>query len=173
METTNVVNYSNVEKAKLSEVKESKISKGHVIYASIVAFFAWVFSTYDFILFGTLLPIISKEFHWTTAQSAGIATWVSLATLVIALTVGPITDYFGRRNALMITTAGAALSSGLTGFTMSALFLIIVRAFSGLGFQEQAVNTTYLSELLGAKNVVSFTVSFRVVGLLVFCLLLL
>ncbi|KYD11722.1 MFS transporter [Saccharococcus caldoxylosilyticus] len=143
----------NVPKVIESSTVETKsISRGHVIYASIVAFLAWVFSTYDFILFGTLLPVMAQDFHWSTAESTKIATWVSLATLIVSLTVGPITDYFGRRNALMITTAGAALSSGLTGFTMGPLYLIVVRALSGLGFQEQAVNTTYLSELVGAKK---------------------
>jgi MFS family permease len=138
---------------KTSVTKEAAaISRGSLIYASVIAFFAWVFSTYDFILFGTLLPVMSDEFHWTTAQSAQIATWVSVSTLIVSLMVGPITDYFGRRNALMLTTAGAAISSGLTAFTMGPLYLIVVRAMSGLGFSEQAVNTTYLSELSGAKK---------------------
>jgi MFS family permease len=128
------------------------ITKGDVIYASIVAFFAWVFSTYDFILFGTLLPVMSAEFGWTTAQSAQVATLVSVATLVVSLFVGPITDYYGRRNALMLTTAGAAISSGLTALTFGPVYLIFVRALSGLGFSEQAVNTTYLSELSDAKK---------------------
>ncbi|WP_248929634.1 MFS transporter [Paenibacillus hamazuiensis] len=132
--------------------EEGTVSKGSIVYASIVAFFAWVFSTYDFILFGTLLPVMSGEFGWSTAKSAEIAMWVSVTTLIVSLMVGPITDYFGRRNALMLTTAGAAVSSGLTGLTMGPLYLIVVRALSGLGFSEQAVNTTYLSELSGAKK---------------------
>ncbi|WP_051330971.1 MFS transporter [Aneurinibacillus terranovensis] len=152
MDTT-IVEKDVVESMKpINYSKSETVSKGQVIYASIVAFFAWVFSTYDFILFGTLLPIMAAEFHWSTAQSAGVATWVSVTTFIVSLTVGPIADYFGRRNALMITTAGAALSSGLTGFTMGPLYLIIVRALSGFGYSEQAVNTTYLSEMAGAKK---------------------
>jgi MFS family permease len=133
-------------------INNSVVTKGQFIYASIVAFFAWVFSTYDFILFGTLLPVMAEDFGWSTAKSTEIATWVSVTTLIVALMVGPITDYFGRRNALMITTAGAAVSSGLTALTMGPLYLIFVRSISGLGFSEQAVNTTYLSELSGAKK---------------------
>ncbi len=132
--------------------RASTITKRDVIYASIVAFFAWLFSVYDFILFGTLLPVIAQDFKWSTATSTGVATWVALGTFLVALLVGPITDYFGRRNALVITVGGAALSSGLTAFTPSALYLILVRALSGFGYSEQAVNTTYLSEIYGPRR---------------------
>lgn len=135
-----------------AELVRKSISKGQLIYASIVAFLAWVFSVYDFILFGTLLPIIALEFHWSTAQSTSIATLVTLGTLLVSFTVGPITDYFGRRNALMIVTAGAALSSGLSALTFAPWYLVLVRSLSGLGYSEQAVNTTYLSEIYGAKK---------------------
>ena len=128
------------------------VSKGQVLYASIVAFFAWMFSVYDFILFGTLLPLIAQEFGWSTSTSVAIATYVSIGTFLVSLTVGPIADYFGRRNGLVVTVAGAALSSGLAAFTMSPVYLVIVRALSGFGYSEQAVNTTYLSEIFGARR---------------------
>jgi len=128
------------------------VSKGQVVYASIVAFFAWMFSVYDFILFGTLLPLIAQEFGWATSTSVAIATYVSIGTFLVSLTVGPIADYFGRRNGLVVTVAGAALSSGLAAFTMSPVYLVIVRALSGFGYSEQAVNTTYLSEIFGARR---------------------
>lgn len=128
------------------------ISHGQVVYASIVAFFAWMFSVYDFILFGTLLPVISKEFGWSSATATAIATFVSVGTFLVSLTVGPIADYLGRRNALVVTVAGAALSSLLAAFTMSPLYLVLVRSLSGFGYSEQAVNTTYLSEIYGPRK---------------------
>jgi MFS family permease len=130
----------------------TQITQFDIIYASIVAFFAWMFSVYDFILFGTLLPVIALDFRWSTAYSTGIATLVALGTFLVSLTVGPITDYFGRRNALVITVGGAALSSGLTAFTPSAWYLVLVRSLSGFGYSEQAVNTTYLSEIYGPRR---------------------
>lgn len=145
-------NVSNVMNETENQKLDRRISKGHLIYASIVAFFAWMFSVYDFILFGTLLPVMAEEFNWSTAKSTEIATWVAVGTFLVSLTVGPITDYFGRRNALVITTAGAALSSGLTAFTMNPIYLILVRALSGFGYSEQAVNTTYLSEIYGESK---------------------
>lgn len=131
------------------------LSSRDITYSSIVALVAWTFSVFDFILFGTLLPQMAQTFHWSTGASARIATWVAFGTFVVALTVGPLTDYLGRRRALILTTAGVAVSSGFTALTAlipSALYLIVVRAFSGFGYSEQAVNTTYLSEIYGERN---------------------
>lgn len=132
-----------------------------VRYATGVALFAWIFSVYDYILFGTLLPEIAKDFGWSSATSTQIATYVSLGTFVVAMGVGPMVDRIGRRRGLIITTVGAALSSGLTGLTpvsvgtgitLGAVWLVLVRAFSGLGYSEQAVNSTYLNELYAAAE---------------------
>src|ERR1700750_787574 len=58
--------------------------------ASWIAFFAWVFAVYDFILFGTLLPEIGKHFGWSAAEQAALATWVAVGTAIVALAVGPV-----------------------------------------------------------------------------------
>ncbi|MFZ0215259.1 MAG: hypothetical protein WAM30_04880 [Candidatus Dormiibacterota bacterium] len=63
------------------------VGRRQVIYASIVSFFAWMFSVYDYILFGTLLPVIAKDFGWSTGFSTFVATWVSVGTFLIAFTV--------------------------------------------------------------------------------------
>ncbi|ACD84380.1 MFS transporter [Candidatus Methylacidiphilum infernorum] len=119
----------------------------HQLYPFVVAFFAWTFAVYDFLLFGLLLPVLAKEFNWTATQSVSIAFWVTIASFFCSLLVGPIADGFGRRNALVLTVGGAALSSGLTAFTTGPLSLILARSLSGLGYSEQAVQAAYLAEL--------------------------
>jgi predicted MFS family arabinose efflux permease len=136
----------------VSKITSGEITSGQVIYASIVAFLAWMFSVYDFILFGILLPVIAKDFNWSTEFSTLVATWVSVGTFVVAIMVGPIVDYMGRRLALVVTTAGAALSSGLAALTFNPIYLIVVRSLSGFGYSEQAVNAAYLSEIYGARR---------------------
>lgn len=127
--------------------RSSIVSRVDVRWASVIAFFAWVFAVYDYILFGTLLPAISETFGWTTSFSTFIATLVAVATFVAALTVGPLMDWIGRAKGLVVVTIGAAISSGLTALTFSAWWLVLVRTFSGWGYSEQAVNATYLNEL--------------------------
>ncbi|MGD9896936.1 MAG: MFS transporter [Candidatus Methylacidiphilaceae bacterium] len=134
--------------AQLSVAPSSRVeSAPNLLYPYLVAFFAWTFAVYDLLLFGLLLPLLAKEFRWTPAQSVSIASWVAVATFFCSLFAGPIADKFGRRNALVLTVGGAALSSGLTAFVVGPLSLIFARSLSGLGYSEQAINTVYLSEL--------------------------
>lgn len=116
-------------------------------YASVVAFFAWMFAVYDYITFGTVLPAIADTFGWSGAYSTFIATLVSVVVFIAALTVGPLIDWIGRARALVVTATGAAVSSLLSGFTFSAWWLVLVRTPSGWGYSEQAVNAAYLNEL--------------------------
>ena len=123
-----------------------------LVYSSVVCFLAWVFSVYDYTLFGTLLPVMSKDFGWSTSFATFIVTIVGVGTFFVALLVGPLLDYLGRKPALVISTVGAAVSSGLTALTptgLAGLYLSVVRTFSGLGYSEQAVNATYLNEMYG------------------------
>jgi MFS family permease len=129
----------------------TEVTPRAVKYATVVAFLAWTFAVYDYISFGTLLPKIADTFHWSTSFATAVATWVSVGTFATAMLVGPMLDYLGRKKAMVVTTVGAALSSGLSALAPGTLYLICVRAFSGLGYSEQAVNATYLNELYGKR----------------------
>jgi MFS family permease len=142
---------------------EVSISRNQLIYSSVIAFLAWVVCVYDFIMFGTLLPRIADSFGWATATSTAIATLVSIGTMIVAILVCPLIDYLGRKRALIITTAGTGVSSLLTGLTPAALaapYLTAIRAISGLGYSEQAVNTAYLNEIYGNRKSRGFIYAF-------------
>lgn len=128
------------------------LSRGQTVYTTIVALIAWSLAVYDSITFGNLLPFIQKSFDWSTATASYIATLVSAAALVFALVVGPLIDLFGRRLALFVTTAGAALSSGLAALAIGPISLIMFRSLSGFGQSEQAVNAAYLNEVFTARR---------------------
>lgn len=127
---------------------------------SFVCFLAWVFSVFDHTLFGTLLPEISADFGWGAAESTVVATWVTAGTFVVSLAVGPMLDRFGRKPSLMITTAGAALTSGLSALAGAKTTMIGIRSFSGLGYSEEVVNSVYLNEVYGKNGKRGFMYSF-------------
>ena len=131
---------------------ETTLSNKTVAYSSIVAFLAWVFAVYDYTLFGTLLPAMADDLGWTPATSTAVATYVGVGVFIVSIGVGPILDYFGRKASLIIATTGAALSSGLTALSFSALYVVVVRALSGFGYSEQVVNATYLNEIYGKQR---------------------
>jgi MFS family permease len=120
--------------------------------ATIIAFFAWLFAVFDYIMFGTLLPQISSSFGWDDATASFVSTLVSVTTAVIALAVGPITDRIGRRKGMILTVSGTAVASALSAVTPSAAYLVGVRSLGGLGLSEQAVNATYLNEIYAVTD---------------------
>ena len=120
--------------------------------ATIIAFFAWLFAVFDFIMFGTLLPQISTGFGWDKATASLVATLVSVGTAVVALAVGPITDRIGRRKGMILTVSGTAMASALSAVTPNAAYLVGVRSLGGFGLAEQAVNATYLSEIYAVSD---------------------
>lgn len=130
------------------------LSSADVKYATWIAFFAWVFAVYDFILFGTLLPVMGEHFSWNQATQAEIATWVALGGAVVAFAIGPVVDRLGRRAGIIFTVSGSALCSLLTAFTagMGKAGLIAVRSVAGLGYAEEGVNATYLTEIYAAST---------------------
>lgn len=116
------------------------------------AFLAWVFAVYDFILFGTLLPVIAEDMGWSNATATGVSTAVAVGTAIVVLAVGPVVDRIGRRKGMLLTVSGTAVASGLTALTMSAAYLVGVRSIAGLGLAEQGVNTTYLNEIYAVSE---------------------
>jgi MFS family permease len=136
------------------------LSRKTMMTTTIVCFLAWVFSVYDVVLFGTLLPKIAEEFGWTTEYATTVATWVTVGTFFVSLLVGPLLDRVGRKPALIVTTAAAALTSGLTGMVNGAASLVGVRAVSGLGYSEEVVNSVYLNEMYGKTRSRGFMYSF-------------
>jgi MFS family permease len=140
----------------LSEPKAGDLTPADVRYSTWICFFAWTFAVYDFVLFGNLLPTLSKTLNWGSGQSTAVNTWVTAGTALVAFAVGPIVDRLGRRKGIIIAVIGAALASGLTavaGWVAGAIggvgvvLLILVRSLAGLGYSEQAINATYLNEL--------------------------
>lgn len=144
----------NMNNASHGGWRPAPVTSKQVTYATWIAFLAWACAVYDFILFGTLLPQIGSSTGMTEAQQASLATWVAAGTVVVALAVGPLVDRFGRRFGMMFTVGGAGVCSALTATAgmVSPLLLIVIRSLSGLGYAEQAVNGTYLSELYDASQ---------------------
>lgn len=119
---------------------------------TLFALLAWIFAVYDFILFGTLLPVIAEDFGWSNATATGVNTAIAVGTAVVVLAVGPIVDRIGRRKGMLLTVSGTAVASGLTALTMNATYLVGIRSIAGLGLAEQSVNTTYLNELYAVSE---------------------
>lgn len=138
--------------------REEQGSTRRIVYASIIAFLAWTFSIFNFFIFGYLVPVIAPVFNWSFTDVGIIFTAISLGTILTSLTVGPMTDYLGRRKALALAVLGGALSSGLIPLaaylngTFAKVYIIAIRSLSGYAISAQAINATYLNEMYGPKR---------------------
>ncbi|NGF68790.1 MFS transporter, partial [Citrobacter freundii] len=65
MTTTQTISTTQVNES--GAWKPVQLESKDVTYATWIAFFAWVFAVYDFILFGTLLPVMGGHFTWSEA----------------------------------------------------------------------------------------------------------
>jgi MFS family permease len=139
-----------------------KVTPRDVRIATWICFFSWTFAVYDFVLFGNLLPVLAKNFGWSSATSTGANTWVTAGTAIVAFAIGPFVDKIGRRKGIIIAVLGAAIASLLTagvGWVIGLfagfgfVLLIIIRSLAGLGYAEQAINATYLGEMFAHSYV--------------------
>ncbi|WP_028922552.1 MFS transporter [Pseudonocardia acaciae] len=135
---------------------EHVVTDSDVRFSTWICFFAWTFAVYDFVLFGNLLPELAKDLGWSDASSTAVNTWVTAGTALVAFAVGPVVDRVGRRKGIMIAVIGAAVCSGLTAVAgwvagvaggVGVVLLILIRSVAGLGYSEQAINSTYLNEM--------------------------
>jgi MFS family permease len=124
------------------------VTKKTITYVSVITFLAWVMSVYDYTLFGTLLPVLAKDFGWSTSGATAVNTFATIGVFVVSLVVGPILDKVGRKKALVVLMTGGALASGLTGLVTGAASVVVIRSFTGLSLSEEVVNSVYLNEML-------------------------
>ncbi|MFJ4208038.1 MFS transporter [Paenarthrobacter sp. NPDC089675] len=137
-------------------VEVQKVTLRDVKIATWICFFAWTFAVYDFVLFGNLLPVLAAELGWAPADATNINTWITVGTALVAFGIGPIVDKIGRRKGIVLAVIGAAVASLLTAAAgwvagvvggVGIVLLILIRSIAGLGYSEQALNATYLSEM--------------------------
>ncbi|MDP5999764.1 MFS transporter [Acinetobacter bereziniae] len=138
---------------KLISWHPEQIQQKDITYASWIAFFAWVFAVYDFILFGTLLPVMGGHFNWNEAEQASLVTWIAVGGAIVAFAIGPIVDRIGRRKGIIFTMTGTAIATAMTAMAgVGKSSLVAIRSVAGLGYAEEGVNATYLTEMYATSK---------------------
>src|SRR5947209_12405103 len=90
----------------------------------------WTTVAVDLIGFGIVLPILplyAERFGATPTQVGALLASFSVAQLVFAPLWGWVSDHVGRKPVLLVSLAGTAVGSVLTGFAGSLLVLFFAR----------------------------------------------
>ncbi|MFJ3804367.1 MFS transporter [Streptomyces sp. NPDC090088] len=90
---------------------------------------------YDVVVFGAVIPSLLREpgWHLTTAGAGVIGALALLGMFVGSLTVGALTDRFGRRKTLIGCLAWFSVLTGLCAVTPSPEMFGLLRFVAGLG----------------------------------------
>jgi DHA1 family tetracycline resistance protein-like MFS transporter len=94
----------------------------------------WSAVVVDLIGFGIVLPILpiyAKRYHTTSLEAALLVTAFSAATFVCSPIWGRVSDRFGRKPVLLVSLAGTAVGSLVTGLAGGLGLLLIGRVIDG------------------------------------------
>ncbi len=115
----------------------------------------WASVAVDLIGFGIVLPILpiyAKQFHATSLQAALLVSAFSAAGFVCAPIWGRLSDRFGRRPVILVSLAGSAIGSLLTGAAGALPLLYIGRIVDGGSGASIAVAQAAAADLAPAQE---------------------
>ncbi len=102
-------------------------------YAFTAAWLGWTLDAFDFTVFLFIIGPIAKEFNSPTTLVALVGTATLFMRLFGAVAAGWMADRLGRRAPLMISILWYSICNFIAGFSPTFIFLLVVRAFLGIG----------------------------------------
>ncbi|HWE57805.1 MAG TPA: MFS transporter [Acidimicrobiales bacterium] len=112
----------------------------------------WSSVAIDLVGFGIVLPILpiyAKRFHASSLQAALLLTAFSAAGFVAAPLWGRLSDRYGRRPVILVSLAGTALGSLLTGAAGGLPLLYAGRLIDGASGASVSVAQAAAADLAG------------------------
>ncbi len=122
--------------------------------ASISVIFVTVFI--DLMGFGLLIPILptfaGKQLHVSDFQIGIIIAAFSFMQFLFNPIVGRLSDKFGRRKIILITSVFTVTSYLIFSFSTSFLMLLISRIIAGIGGSNIGAAQAYIADVTDKKN---------------------
>lgn len=97
------------------------------------ACFIITFDMYDLIVYGSVLPVLMKEWSMTPVQAGAIGSYGIFGMMVGAILFGILADRLGRKRVLTASVVLFSLASALCGFAPGPLEFSLLRFLGGLG----------------------------------------
>lgn len=93
-------------------------------------------------------PLIEKTFELSVAQISFVTASVLIGSAIGALSIGTLSDHFGRKKLLIISAILFLVGSGMSAFSVGFVSMIIARIILGLAVGgASALTPAYLAEL--------------------------
>jgi MFS family permease len=115
----------------------------------------WTAVAIDLIGFGIVLPILplyAKRFHTTSFEATLLVTAFSAASLVCSPLWGRVSDRVGRKPVLLVSLAGTAIGSLVTGLAGGLALLLVGRILDGASGASVSVAQAAAADLSGPTD---------------------
>ena len=106
----------------------------------------------DLVGFGIVLPILplyARRFHTTAFEATLLVAAFSAASFVCSPLWGRVSDRFGRKPVLLVSLAGTAIGSLITGLAGGLALLMVGRVIDGASGASVAVAQAAAADLAG------------------------
>ncbi|MEZ2389724.1 MFS transporter [bacterium RCC_150] len=123
-------------------------------FVVLLCFVTIVADGYDLIVYGSTVPAILafKEWAITPAQAGVIGSVALMGMLIGALTVGAVTDIWGRRKIMLVCIAWFSISMIITSLAPNAEVFAMMRFVAGLGLGGVVPTAIALTVEYSPKN---------------------
>lgn len=151
-------------------IGESKFNRFHLALF-IWSFMIILFDGYDLSVYGTVLPILMKQWNLNPVQAGSMGSYGLFGMMFGAIIFGILADRIGRKKVILINVFLFSLFTFLCGFAQSATNFSIFRFIAGLGLggimpNIAALVTDYAPKSMRIRLVSITLVSFAVGGAL-------
>jgi len=147
----------------VARLERLPISRWH-LKARLIVGIATFFDGVDFLAIAYVLPILAPQWHLTPPQIGLMLSASFAGQIVAALFFGWFAERFGRRTAIVVSTAIYSLLSFACAFSWDYSSLLVMRTLQGIGLGgEVAVAITYISEIAKAESRGRFMLLYEIV----------
>ncbi|MFL6561617.1 MAG: MFS transporter [Bacillus sp. (in: firmicutes)] len=113
-------------------VNEGKFNRFH-IGLLICSCFIIIFDMFDLVIYGSVIPILMKEWSLSPVQAGAIGSYGFFGMMLGAIFFGVMADKFGRKNVLILSVVLFSVFTFLCAFTPGPLMFSIFRFIAGVG----------------------------------------
>lgn len=144
-------------------ISNSKFNRFH-LGLLIWCFMIILFDGYDLVVYGTVVPVLIKEWNLDTVQAGAMGSYGLFGMMFGAIVLGILADRLGRKKGTAISLIFFSLFTVLCGFADNPTTFSIFRFFAGVGLGGIMPNIIALLTDYSPKKIRSMVVSIVLCG---------
>jgi AAHS family benzoate transporter-like MFS transporter len=113
-------------------VNEGKFNRFH-FGLLICSCFIIIFDMFDLVIYGSVIPILMKEWSLSPVQAGAIGSYGFFGMMLGAILFGILADKFGRKNVLILSVVLFSIFTFLCAFAPGPFMFSIFRFIAGVG----------------------------------------